>query len=207
MNKSKLVVVLTLALGGAAVRAEAQVADVSIGVGGVNVSGGYESWSFTVHSPALDARANVRVSERFSIEPFVTYGRRSIPANAWAPYAVGADTQRTEGMYGVVVHQRLRSLSRPGFHAHLSYGLNGTYFKESAPERQFVYGPRNISTQPAWTRNQTDPMLLPSVGFGIRKSLGDHFAVRADGDLVTFFGAPIGGRASIGIVVPFGANK
>src|SRR5262249_60379611 len=69
MNKSKLVVVLTLALGGAAVRAEAQVADVSLGVGGVNVSGGGGSWSFTVHSPALDARANVRVSERFSIEP------------------------------------------------------------------------------------------------------------------------------------------
>jgi hypothetical protein len=205
MNKSKLVVMLTLVL--AAGRAEAQVAEVSLGVGGANVSGGYESWSFAVHSPALDARANVRLSDRFSIEPFVTYGRRSIPATAWAPYAVGADSQRTEGMYGVVVHQRLRSLSRSGFSAYLSYGLNGTYFKLSTPERQFVYGPRNIYTQPAYTIDQTDPMILPSVGFGVRKSLGNHLAVRADADMVTFFGAPVGGRASVGVVVPIGANK
>jgi len=207
MNKSKLVVALTVVLAAAAVRAEAQVAEVSLGVGGANVSGGYEAWSFAVHSPALDARANVRLSDRFSIEPFVTYGRRSIPATAWAPYAVGADSQRTEGMYGVVVHQRLRSLSRSGFSSYLSYGLNGTYFKLSTPERQFVYGPRNIYTQPAYTLDQTDPMILPSVGFGIRKSLGDHLAVRADADMVTFFGMPVGGRASVGVVVPIGGNK
>ena len=110
-------------------------------------------------------------------------------------------------MYGIVVHQRLRSWSGPGFSSYLSYGLNGTYFKLSNPERQFVYGPRNVYTQPASTIDQTDPMILPSVGFGIRKSLGSHLAVRADADVVTFFGAPIGGRGSVGIVVPIGANK
>ena len=207
MDKSKLVVVLTLALAGAAVGAEAQIAEVSIGAGGAQLSGGYESWSFNVHSPALDARANVRLTDRFSIEPYVTYGRRTIAATEYASYAIGGDTQRTEGMYGVVVHQRLRSTTRSGFHAYLSYGLNGTYFTESSPERQFVYSARNIYTQPAWSRSQTDPMLLPSVGFGVRKSIGDHLAVRADADLVAFFVMPVGVRASVGVVVPFGGNK
>ena len=207
MDTSKLVVLITLVLGTAAVRAEAQVAEVSVGVGGAQLSGGYETWSFYVHSPALDARANVRLSDRFSIEPFVTYGHRSIPATAYASYAIGGDTQRTEGMYGVVVHQRLRSTTRSSFHAYLSYGLNGIYYKESSPERQFVYGPRTVYTQPAWSRSQTDPMLLPSVGFGVRKSLGDHLAVRADADLVAFFVLPVGVRASVGVVVPFGAKK
>ena len=101
---------------------------------------------------------NLTLTDRFSVEPFVTYGRRSSPAFDSAAAVV--ETQRTEGMYGVVVHQRLRSTTRSGFHAYLSYGLNGMHYKVTSPA----------------TRSQTVGMLFPSVGFGIRKSLGDHLA-------------------------------
>lgn len=207
MDQSKLVVLLTLALTAAAVRAQAQVAEVSVGVGGANLSAGYEMWTLNLHSPALDARTNVRLNDRFSIEPYVTYGRRSISVSEYGSNVIGGDTQRTEGLYGVVLHQRLRSTTRSGFHAYLSYGLSGAYFKEAIPEHRFVSGRTVYHTAPAWTRSQNDAMLYPSVGFGVRKALGDHLAVRADADLVVFLVIPAGVRASVGVVVPFGARK
>lgn len=207
MDKPKLVVVLTLALAAAAGRAEAQVADVSLGIGGVAMDASYETWSTSLHSPALDARANVRLSDRFSIEPYITYGRRTIAVREYSQFAIGGDTQRTEGLYGVVLHQRLSNLTHSGFHAYLSYGLSGAYYKEAVPERLYVYGPRTVTTTPAYTRTQTDPMIYPSVGFGVRKSLGDHIAIRADADAIAFFIFPAGVRASVGLVVPFGANQ
>ena len=209
MNKSKLVVVLTLALAVAAARAEAQVADVSLGIGGVTFDASYETWAMSVHSPALDARANVRLTDRFSIEPFITYGQRTIPVSEYRyqPLMVGGDTHRTEGLYGVVVHQRLGGLSHSGFQAYLSYGMNGAYYKESVPERQYIYGPRTVTTVQAHAYSQTDPMIFPSVGFGIRKSFGEHLAVRADADMLVFFIVPTGARASVGLVVPIGRNQ
>ena len=52
MNKSKLVVALTLLIAAGAVRAEAQVAEVSIGAGGANVVRGLDYWSTGMHSAA-----------------------------------------------------------------------------------------------------------------------------------------------------------
>jgi hypothetical protein len=207
MDKSKLVVVLTMVLGAAAARAEAQVVEVSLGVGGAQLTAGYETWSVNLRSSALDGRANVTLSDRFSIEPYVTYGRRSIPVSAYGSNVIGGDTQRTEGLYGVVVHQRLRSTTRSGFHAYLSYGLSGAYFNETIPQHQFVNGRAVYYTQPARTRSDNGPMLLPSVGFGVRKSLGNHLAVRADADLLAFLVIPAGVRASVGLVVPIGGKR
>ena len=206
MDKSKLVVVLTVVLAAAA-RAEAEVAEVSLGVGGAQLTAGYETWSINLHSPALDGRANVMLSDRFSIEPYVTYGHRSISVSQYGSNVTGGDTQRTEGLYGVVLHQRLRSTTRSGFHAYLSYGLNGAYFKETIPEHQFVRGRTVYYTQPALTRSDNEPMLFPSVGFGVRKSLGTHLAVRADADLLAFLVIPAGVRASVGLVVPIGGKR
>jgi hypothetical protein len=207
MDKSKLVVVLTMVLSAAAARAEAQVAEVSLGVGGAQLTAGYETWSINLHSPALDGRANVTLSDRFSVEPYVTYGRRSISVSEYGPNVAGGDTRRTEGLYGVVLHQRLRRTTRSGFHAYLSYGLNGAYFNETIPEHQFVNGRTVYHTQPARTRSDNEPMLFPSVGFGVRKSLGNHLAVRADADLVAFFVIPAGVRASVGLTVPLGRAR
>jgi hypothetical protein len=205
MDKSKLVAALTLAVAAAAARADAQVADVSVGIGGVTFDASYETWATSVHSPALDARANVRLGNRFSVEPFITYGHRTIPVSEYRyqPLMVGGDTHRTEGLYGVVLHQRLGGQTHSGFQAYLTYGMNGTYYKEAAPERQYIYGPRTVTTVPAQTSSQTDAMIFPSVGFGIREPLGDHLALRADADMV-FFIIPAGVRASVGLVIPFG---
>jgi hypothetical protein len=159
-----------------------------------------------MHGAALDARASVAMTDRFSIEPFVTYGRRSIPISQYASNAIGGDTVRTEGYYGVTIHQRLRSTTHSGFHAYLSYGLTGTYYKNDTPQRQFFYG-RTVATQPASSQRSTQGMVFPSVGVGVRKTLGSHLAMRADADVVTFFGMPLGVRASVGVVVPIGANK
>src|SRR5712692_32789 len=74
----------------------------------------------------------------------------------------------------------------------ISYGLNGAYFNETIPEHRFVNGRTVDYTQPARTRSDNEPMLFPSVGFGVRKSLGNHLAVRADADLLAFFVIPAG---------------
>jgi hypothetical protein len=204
MDKSKLVVVLTVVLGATAARAEAQVAEVSLGAGGAQLTAGYETWSINVHSPALEGRANVRLTGRFSIEPYVSYGRRSIAVSQYGSNVIGGDTQRTDGLYGIVLQQRLRRTTRSRFHADLSYGLNGTYFNETIPEHQFINGRTVYHTQPAQTRSDNEPMLFPSVGFGVRKSLGNHLAVRADADVVAFFVMPAGVRASVGLTLPLG---
>src|SRR5258705_1478263 len=158
MDKSKLVVVLTVVLGAAAARAEAQAAKVSLGVGGAQMTAGYETWSINLHGPALDGRANVTLSARFSIEPYVTYGRRSISVTQYGSNVIGGDTQRTEGLYGVVLHHRLRRTKPSGFYADLSYGLHGAYFNETKPEHRFVNGRTVYYNQPARTRNDTEPM-------------------------------------------------
>jgi hypothetical protein len=46
----------------------------------------------------------------------------------------------------------------------------------------------------------------PIGGFGVQQAIASHLAVRAEGQVVTFFGIPIGGRGSVGVVVPIGGR-
>ena len=206
MTKSKVLAAL-LICAAVCTRAAAQTAEVGGGVSGVFITSGGDFFGRGLHSAALDARGSVALTDRFALESFVTYGRRSISVSAYGSNVIGGDTQRTEGLYGVVVHQRLRSTTRSGFHAYLSYGLNGAYFNETIPEHQFVNGRTVYYTQPARTRSDNQPMLFPSVGFGVRKSLGNHLAVRADADLVAFLAIPAGVRASVSLAVPLGRAR
>jgi hypothetical protein len=206
MMKPKLIGRVVLLVSALAVRAQAQTVELSVGVGGANVTSGSDWWGRGVHSPAVDGKVGFAFNDRFAIESFVTYGHRSVPVAGYAPFVSGGDTQITEGLYGVVVRQRVVGASGSRFHAFVSYGLGGVYSRESAPARQYQYG-RTVVALPAYTNSQTQGMWFPVGGFAVQQEIASHLAIRAEGQVVTFFGIPIGGRGSVGLVVPIGGSS
>src|SRR5437762_11083305 len=78
MTKSKVFAAL-LVCAGICTRAHAQPAEVGVGIGGVHVADGGDLWGRGFHSADADARGSITLTDRFALESFVTYGRRSIP--------------------------------------------------------------------------------------------------------------------------------
>jgi len=206
MAKSK-VFALLLVCAGICTRAHAQPVEVGGGIGGTSmIGGGGDFYGRGVQSTQFDARGAVRLSDRFGVEPFVTYGRRGIaPARDAITTVVGGDTDRTEGLYGVVVSQRLRGLTRPGFNVFLTYGIAGLYAHDRIPARQYITG-RSVYNTPAIDYSENDGFVFPVAGIGIRKSLGDHLALRVETQLITWLTVPVGARVSAGVAVPLGGT-
>ena len=202
MTKSKVLAAL-LICAAACTRAPAQTAEVGGGVSGVFITSGGDFFGRGLHSAAIDARGSVALTDRFALESFVTYGRRSIPVPEYQGTIIGGDTQRIEGLYGVVIRQRLRATTRPGFHMFVSYGIGGLYGHETTPPRQYISG-RSVYNAPGFSHTQHDAFLFPMAGVGVHKSIGDHLAFRAETQLVTFLSIPAGVRVSAGVVVPLG---
>jgi len=204
MTKSKLFAAL-LMCAGVCTRVQAQPAEVGGGFGGVHVADGGDLWGRGFHSADVDARGSVALSDRFAVESFVTYGRRSIPIPEYVHDVTGGDTLRVESLYGVMVRQRLRSTTRPGFHVFVSYGVAGAYAHDTTPPRQHFNG-RNVVTLPGFSYEHNDGLLFPIAGVGVHKSLGDHLALRIESQAVTFVGLPVGVRVSAGVAVPIGGR-
>ena len=205
MTKSKIFVAL-LMCAAVCTRAEAQLAEVGGGVSGVFLRGGGDFWGAGLQSAGIDARGSVSLSDRFALETFVTYGRRSIPVHESEWTVTGGDTQRVEGLYGIVVRQRLRAITRPGFHMFVSYGLGGVYAHETTPARQYKNG-RFVFDVPGFSYTEHDGFLFPMVGVGVHKSVGEHLAIRVEAQLVTFLSIPAGVRVSAGVAVPLGGQS
>jgi hypothetical protein len=205
MNKPKLAALGLLLISALAVRAGAQTLEIGAGLGAARVEGASDWWGRAVRSPALDGTIGFAFNDRFAIESFLTYGRRSVSVAEYAPLVAGGDTHITEGLYGVVVRQRVLGSPASGFHAFVSYGLGGMYSRQSVPARQYING-RTVMTLPAYTDNETQGLWSPIGGFGVQQAIASHLAVRAEGQVVTFFGIPIGGRGSVGVVVPIGGR-
>lgn len=201
MNKPKLTALAALLTTALAASASAQTVEIGVGIGGVRVDGS-EWWGRSVRSPGVDGSLTFPFNDRFAIESYVTYGRRTIPVTAYGPLVSGGDTDVTEGLYGVVVRQRVFHATN-GFDLFVNYGLGGSYNRQSVPERQYLSG-RTVVTLPASTSNQTEPLWLPVGGVAVQKQVAPHLAIRADGQVTTFFGVPIGGRGSVGLVVGIG---
>jgi len=204
MTKSKVFAAL-LVCAGICTRAHAQPAEVGVGIGGVHVADGGDLWGRGFHSADADARGSITLTDRFALESFVTYGRRSIPIPEYVHDVTGGDTVRVEGLYGVVVRQRLRSTTRPGFHVFISYGIGGGYARDTTPPRQYFNG-RSVVALPGFSYTQNNGLLFPLAGVGVYKSLGEHLALRVESQAVTFVGMPIGVRLSAGVAVPIGGT-
>jgi hypothetical protein len=93
-----------------------------------------------------------------------------------------------------------------GLGVFVNYGLGGMYSRYVIPQRQYLYG-RTVITQPASTSSETQGMWFPVGGIGVQQRITDHLAVRVEGQVTTFFGLPIGGRGSVGLVVPIGQTS
>src|SRR5215471_1059660 len=202
MDKPKLVALGVLLILASAVAAGAQTLEIGAGIGGTRLESG-DWFGRVVRSPALDGAIGVALNDRFAVEAFLTYGRRSISAAEYSPLIAGGDTQITEGLYGFVIRQRVIGRPESGFHAFVSYGLSGIYSRQSVPERQYLVG-RTVVALPAYAYNDTQGMWYPLGGFGVQQAIASHLAIRAEGQMVTFLGFPIGGRGSVGLVVPIG---
>ena len=206
MAKSKVFAAL-LVCAGICTRAHAQPVEVGGAVGGTYmIGGGGDFYGRGVESAQFEGRGAIRLSDRFGVEPFVTYGRRAIAPTPDATSTItGGDTDRTEGLYGVVVSQRLRGLTRPGFHVFLTYGVAGLYAHDRIPARQYTNG-RGVYNLPATDYSENDAFMFPLAGIGFRKTLGDRLALRAETQLVTWLTVPVGIRASVGVAVPLGGT-
>jgi len=204
MAKSKVFAAL-LMCAGVCTRVHAQPAEVGAGIGGIHVADGGDLWGRGFHSADVDARGSIALTDRFALESFVTYGRRSIPIPAYVHDLTGGDTVRVETLYGVVVRQRLRATTRPGFHVFISYGVAGTYAHDTTPPRQYFNG-RSVVTLPGYDDAHNDGLLFPIAGVGVHKALGHHLALRVESQAVTFVGLPVGVRLSAGVAVPIGGT-
>lgn len=203
MDKPKLTVLLVLVISAHAAAARAQALEISAGVGAARVDSGNDFWwGRGVSSPAVDGKLAFAFNDRFAVESFLTYGRRSFPASEYGPSVSGGDTQVAEGVYGILMRQRVMR-GRSGLGVFVSYGLGGMYSRYAVPARQYFSG-RTPITYPAYTSNETQGMWFPIGGMSVQQRITDHLAVRVDGQVTTFFGLPIGGRGSVGLVVPIG---
>ena len=136
MNKPKLTVLLGLLISAQAATARAQAVEFSAGLGAARVESGNDFWwGRGVNSPEVDGKLGFAFNDRFAVESFLTYGRRSIPASEYSPLISGGDTQVTEGLYGVVLRQRVVG-SGSGLGVFVNYGLGGMYSRQSVPARQ-----------------------------------------------------------------------
>jgi hypothetical protein len=205
MDKPKLTTLAALLISAIALPATAQTLEIGVGAGATRVESGSDWWGRGLRSPALDGTIAVAFNDRFAIESFLTYGRRSVSVAEYGPLVAGGDTQITEGLYGVVVRQRVLGKPASSFHAFVNYGLGGMYSRQSVPARLYFNG-RTAFALPAYTDNETQGMWFPIGGFGVQQAIASHLAVRAEGQVVTFFGIPIGGRGSVGLVVPLGGR-
>lgn len=205
MDKPKLVSLGAVLILAIAVPAGAQTLEIGAGTGAARLESG-DWWGRVVRSPAVDGAIGFALSDRLAVEAFLTYGRRSISAAEYSPLIAGGDTQITEGLYGFVIRQRVLGGPESGFHAFVSYGLSGIYSRQSVPARQYLNG-RTVVALPAYTYNETQGMWYPLGGFGVQRAIASHLAVRAEGQVVTFLGYPIGGRGSVGLVVPIGGSS
>jgi hypothetical protein len=205
MNKPKLTILLALILSASAASSQAQVVSLIGGIGGARLPAGGDFWGDGVRGAAIDASVSVALNDRFALEPFVTYGRRAIPYND--PRVSGGPTQRTEGLWGVVVSQRLRATTREHFHAFITYGASGYYGHDAVPTRNYLINRNQTFTMPARTENEVLPPVFGVIGGGVQRSIAEHLAVRAQIDMLTVLFIPVGVRGSVGVVVPLGRAR
>jgi hypothetical protein len=185
--------------------AAAQAYEVKLGVGASPsvLRRDDEMWGRGTRGVGIDGRIQMRVSQRFAIEPFVSVGRRSIATESLAATVTGGNTTRTEGLYGAIVQQRLLRLSSPTLVTFITYGLAGTFERESSPALHYS-GPGLTVDVPASTSSRLDGPVLIAYGGGIEKSLRTHLALRTAAEVISFFGYSVGVRGTVGLVYSLG---
>ena len=132
-------------------------------------------------APALDVRATVPLTPRFSFEAIGTIGREST-----------ARFTRVDGLYLLQVKQRLRSATRGRFHGFLTYGAAGYY---------------NHVRQDGVRYTSWDEPYAAVAGGGVQYALADRVAVRAEAQMLAFVYIPIGARIAGSVSIPFGRYR
>jgi len=176
--------------------ASAQIAEVGIGIGRNALAYGGDFWNESLDSASLDGRVSLAASDRIAIEAFFSYGRRTLTDT----YAGVGGGRRQEGFFGFDIKQRLRATTRPGFHAFLTYGIEGFHVKTDWPARRSSNGFVQLSESDGYVSAPG----FPFVGGGVQKVLAHRLAVRGEATVAMFLWYPVGVRAVVGASVPIG---
>ena len=188
-----LAATLTLAL----VPSRAAFADppeAVVGFGGTYLAEGSDLWGTGMRSAGLVVQGSLPLTHRFSIEAIGTAADRTTDSGS----------TRTERSFGFNVKQRLLASEQGGFHAFLTYGAAGVYYRERWPDRTYTLANGRSYTAPAYTYEGGPSIPFPTIGGGVQQELGAHAAIRADIQTTMFLFLPVGVRASLGLVVPIG---
>jgi hypothetical protein len=202
MRRSILAGALVVFVGG---RAAAQSSpEIGGGLAFADLVNGGDFWGEGLQHVGAAIHATLPFSQRFALEVSTTLGRRALyPSRYGGAIVEGGDVHRTEGLFAIVVRQRLSS-TRPGLHAFATYGLAGFFGTTSSGAIRETYPNGRVYSYPASTYSRTVGPGFPIVGGGFQKELTPHLALRADAQVLFFLFIPAGFRTSASMVVPIG---
>jgi hypothetical protein len=112
------------------------------------------------------------------------------------------------GFYRIQAKWAPAAWERPGLRTHITFGGGGSYALWSRPQYRYTdYDTGQPAVMPASSGWQWGAPMLPNVGIGVQKTLGEHLAVRAD--ITAAFGISDYGietmiLPTIGVSIPIG---
>jgi len=139
--------------------------------------------------PLVELRATVPVSPRFALEAAVSVGFSD------------RYLATKEGLYQVLVKQRLRSVERGAFHPFLLYGIAGYWARGDVAAADIPLPDGTVFHRRAGSFGSIDEPYLAVLGGGVDYAAARHLGVRADVQWLTFIGLPAGFRTMAGLSV------
>jgi hypothetical protein len=139
--------------------------------------------------PLVEVRATVPVSTRFAVEGAVSLGHSD------------RYLATTEGLYQILVKQRLRSLERGRLRPFLLYGVAGYYARGDVAAAKIPQPDGTVFDRPAGSFGSVDEPYFAALGGGVDHRTTRHLGVRADAQWITFLGLPAGFRTMVGLSV------
>lgn len=193
-KRRALVLAALLLLIGSDSYAQASRPPVELGLGLSGIkSVQYEDLGIQNDSLAADLRVTAPLSPRFSVEGLMTLSRRTT-----------GHSRGIEGFYLMQVKQRLVRHSRGAFHPFITYGALGYFSRERVNAYQIGRPDGPMVSFPAHWSSSVSPPVGAVVGAGVQRQVGNHLALRAEGQLITFLWIPLGARFSAQASIPFG---
>lgn len=201
--RGRCVWIALLFLGGPSVpcAARAQGLAVSAGVVGTAITQSTDFWGREFQSVGLAIGAIAPLGGRFSLVPFATYANRRFPLELRDGTPVGVHIRRSEGLFGVLVEQRLRKGSSPRRDVFVNYGIAGHFYRENIPAHDVVFASGQISSRRASTTRSSSFPVFAVLGLGVHKPIGSHLSLRATADSLLAVVVPVGVRFTGSLVV------
>ena len=163
--------------------------EIGVGIGRLLPPVYSDSQTRGMSEPLVEVRGMVPLSARFGIEGAVSFGHSD------------RYLATTEGLYQILVKQRLRSLERGKLKPFLLYGVAGYYARGDVPAANIPQPDGTVISRPASSFGSIDEPYFASVGGGVDHWTSRHLGVRADAQWITFIGLPAGFRTLIGVSV------